>query len=184
MDLLNQLSARLNSHAGQLLSCCALNRVKIELITDPETEQVPVRIKWNRWRLLAFESLVFIPFLIGLRWIGLDLSSPPILGVLLLGGAFILVISVLVIPFIFATEISAEQVSNSVLVLRWTEIRKVRNQFWGVSLETRFMRPLLLVPKAWLIRNRSQVAEAIEKWAPRAAVFAPLRRGFGVKDAG
>jgi hypothetical protein len=184
----NDLSNRYCFAAGRstnlrprLNSYCPLSRVKIQSITDPETQQVPVKIKWNRWRLLALESLVFVPFLIGLRWIGLDLSNPPILGVLLLGGAFFLVISVLVTPFIFATEISAEQVSNSLLALRWTEIRKVRNQFWGVSLETRFMGPLLLLPKAWLIRNRSEVAEAIEKCAPKTSVFARLRHSFGIK---
>ena len=160
----------------------ALNRVKIQSITDPETQQVPVEIKWNRWRLLAVESLGFIPLVIGLRWIGLDLSNPPLLGTLLLGGAFFLVISVLMIPVICATEVSHEQVSNSFLTLRWAEIEKVGNQFLFLSLKTRFMGPFLLMPKALLIRNRSQVAEAIEIWAPRVPEFARLRRAFGINE--
>ena len=143
---------------------------------------MPVKIKWNRWRLLAIESLAFVPLVIGLGWIGLDLSNPQILGILLPGAAFFLVISVLVIPVICATAISAEQVSNGFLTLRWSEIEKVENHLWVLSLKTRFMRPFLLVPKGWLVRNRSELAEAIEKWAPRAPVFAPLRRAFGVRE--
>src|SRR5688500_10837760 len=101
--------------SGQILSYSALKRVTVQRITDPKTEQVPVKIKWNRWRLLAIESLVFVPLVIGIGWIGLDFSNPQIVGALLLGGAFFLVISVLVIPAICAREISPEQVSNSFL---------------------------------------------------------------------